>query len=200
MVYDFDGDGKAEVMCRTAPGSMDGLGQLRRQRGEVAERQRPASFLQRHGRLSLQQSQRRDEWLRAGRTGIPHRVQRLTGEEMATATYFPKRDPDNNNDNHHASAPQYRLGRHYGNRLDRFLAGVAYSTASGPARSSAGVITRAPILPPGTGATARSRCAGPSTPATPSNTSYRGQGAHSLTIGDVDGDGKDEITYGACGD
>ena len=26
MVYDFDGDGKAEVMCRTAPGSKDGLG------------------------------------------------------------------------------------------------------------------------------------------------------------------------------
>ena len=27
---------------------------------------------------------------------------------------------------------------------------------------------------------------------------YKGQGAHSLTVGDVDGDGKDEITYGAC--
>ena len=26
MVYDFDGDGKAEMMCKTAPGSKDGLG------------------------------------------------------------------------------------------------------------------------------------------------------------------------------
>ena len=27
MVYDFDGDGKAEMMCKTAPGSIDGAGQ-----------------------------------------------------------------------------------------------------------------------------------------------------------------------------
>jgi rhamnogalacturonan endolyase len=26
MVYDFDGDGKAEMMCKTAPGSKDGMG------------------------------------------------------------------------------------------------------------------------------------------------------------------------------
>ena len=26
MVYDFDGDGRAEMMCKTAPGSKDGMG------------------------------------------------------------------------------------------------------------------------------------------------------------------------------
>ena len=33
---------------------------------------------------------------------------------------------------------------------------------------------------------------------TPGHRAYRGQGNHNLTVADVDGDGKDEIVYGAC--
>ena len=33
---------------------------------------------------------------------------------------------------------------------------------------------------------------------TTGNRSYRGQGNHNLRVGDVDGDGKDEIIYGGC--
>jgi rhamnogalacturonan endolyase len=32
----------------------------------------------------------------------------------------------------------------------------------------------------------------------PENRAYRGQGNHNLAVGDVDGDGRDEIVYGAC--
>ena len=33
---------------------------------------------------------------------------------------------------------------------------------------------------------------------TPGNRDYRGQGNHNIAVGDVDGDGRDEIIYGSC--
>ena len=35
-------------------------------------------------------------------------------------------------------------------------------------------------------------------PAHPENRAYRGQGAHAVSVADVDADGRDEIVYGAC--
>jgi hypothetical protein len=49
-----------------------------------------------------------------------------TGVELATSTFYPKRDQDNNNDNPTTSRMNTIWGDNYGNRIDRFLAGVAY--------------------------------------------------------------------------
>ena len=37
LVYDFDGDGKAEMICKTAPGSRDGLGRYVSQAADLSE-------------------------------------------------------------------------------------------------------------------------------------------------------------------
>ncbi|MBC7783780.1 MAG: discoidin domain-containing protein, partial [Burkholderiales bacterium] len=91
-------------------------------------------------------------------------------------------------------------GDGYGNRVDRFLGGVAYLDGVRPslimgrgyyARTTIsawdwrnGQFTQRWVFDTGTSTT------GPLS-------SYRGQGTHSLSVQDVDGDGKDEIIYGA---
>jgi hypothetical protein len=87
-------------------------------------------------------------------------------------------------------------GDGYGNRVDRFLGGVAYLDGQRPSLIMArGYYTRSTI-------TAWDFRNGTLTQRWlfDSNTAggqYRGQGNHNLSIADVDADGKDEIIYGA---
>ena len=199
MVYDYDGDGKAEVMCRTAPGSRDGLGNYvgGAAKWQNANGPRPAF-------------NDTDDYRTTGPNGVNGYVlagpeflsvfNGQTGEELATATFYPKRDQDNNDDNPTATRINTIWGDGYGNRLDRFLAGVAYVDGKQPSGIFCrGYYTRAFITAWDwrNGQLTR-RWTFDSNDGNPANLAYRGQGAHSLTIGDVDGDGKDEITYGAC--
>ena len=61
---------------------------------------------------------------------------------------------------------------------------------------SRGYYTRTVIVGLTTSATAPCTGGGPSTPTAPAS-AYAGQGNHSLTVGDVDADGRDEIVFGA---
>ncbi|CAF2135044.1 unnamed protein product [Rotaria magnacalcarata] len=166
IVYDLDGDGKAEVACKTADGTKDGRNVI------------------------------------IGNPNADHRNAKgyiLTGPEyltvfngqsggaMVTADFVPAR----------GSVTSW--GDNYGNRVDRFVAAVAY------------VDGRRPSLIMGRGYYTRlvrsawdyrngnltRRWTFDSSASTPGNSLYAGQGNHQMTVGDVDEDGKDEICNGA---
>lgn len=108
-----------------------------------------------------------------------------TGAAMVTTNYVPARG--NVSD----------WGDSYGNRVDRFLAGVAYLDGQRPSLIMCrGYYTRAVVA-------AWDWRNGQLTNRWTFDTNngysaYTGQGAHSLSVGDVDNDGRDEIVYGAA--
>ncbi len=167
LVYDFDGDGRAEVACRTADGTIDGQGDPI---GDPNADHRNESGYVLDGPEFLTVFEGR------------------TGRALATVDYLP---------------PRGRVadwGDDYGNRVDRFLACVAYLDGTHPSLIfSRGYYTRAVLVAWDWRDGALShRWTFDSDDGTPGNASYRGQGNHNLAVGDVDGDGRDEILYGAC--
>lgn len=173
LVYDFDGDGRAEVVCKTADGTIDGTG---RAIGDVNADYRNAEGYVLRG----------PEFLTV--------FDGLTGAALATTNYVP---PRNNNP---ASADVSAWGDNYGNRVDRFLACVAYLDGQRPSIVMCrGYYTRAVLAAwDWRNGQLTQRWVFDSRDGTPGNTAYDGQGAHSITVGDVDGDGRDDIIYGAA--
>jgi rhamnogalacturonan endolyase len=167
MVYDLDGDGKAEVVCKTADGTIDGKGKTigdanadyRNSRGYILDG--PEFLTVFDGK---------------------------TGTELATTNYIPPRD--NVSD----------WGDDYGNRVDRFLACIAYIDGQRPSLVMCrGYYTRAVLAAWNfRGGKLTHVWTFDSDDGTAGNRDYRGQGNHNLAVADVDGDGKDEIVYGAC--
>lgn len=171
IVFDLDGDGRAEVACKTADGTIDGEGRVL---GDAR-----ADHVAKEGRVAGKILEG-PEFLTIfdGRTGAA----------LATTNYVP---------------PRGRVadwGDDYGNRVDRFLAGVGYLDGERPSLIMArGYYTRT-VLAAWDWREGRLslRWVFDSDDGTPGNEAYRGQGNHSLSLGDVDGDGRDEILYGAC--
>ncbi len=171
MVYDFDGDGRAEIVMKTSDGTVDGQGKVI---GDAtADYREPGKPVKHQGRILTG-----NEYLTV--------FNGLTGAAMSTINYVPERG---------------RLedwGDDRANRSDRFLAAVAYLDGIHPSVVMCrGYYTRTVLAAfDWDGKELKQRWVFDSN--TPGNSTYAGQGNHNLRVADVDGDGCDEIIYGSC--
>ncbi|MBC7915445.1 MAG: rhamnogalacturonan lyase [Pyrinomonadaceae bacterium] len=171
IVYDLDGDGSAEFSCKTGDGTRDGIGKFV---GDTSK-----------------------DW-RNNRGKIIDGPEYFTvfsgrnGAALATAEYIPNRYPTNgwggvggnsgNDDN--------------ANRVDRMLAGVAYLDGVHPSVIMCRGYYGRTVLAAWDWRDGKltSRWVFDSKDG---KNPYSGMGYHSLSIADVDDDGKDEIVYGS---
>ncbi|MCM1491036.1 MAG: T9SS type A sorting domain-containing protein [Muribaculum sp.] len=175
MVYDFDLDGKAELMCKTAPGTIDGQGK--------------AVLL---GDDKVTDDYRESSGSLAGvvKSGPEYLTvfNGLTGAEVNTIYYNPPRDIK--------AHSKSGWGDANGNRSERYLAGVAYLDGVKPSGIFVrGYYTHSYVWAVDfDGEKLTERWLHKSE--TPGQGIY-GQGTHSLSIADVDADGFDEIIIGS---
>ena len=223
MVYDFDGDGRAELMCKTAPGSKDGQGNYVNQAStntKIKNASNTKVWTDSNGRIDGGH-----EYLTV--------FEGLTGRAIHTIAYNPNRSAQSVlsdaagtfNWDDRSGKKDYTS---YGNRGERYLAAVAY--LDGPEGHASGIFCRGYYtyayvwavdfdgtqLKPrwlhrsdsktqykvvdytakASGST-KSYAAPAATGQNGSRTLY-GNGNHNMAVGDVDGDGCDEIIWGSA--
>lgn len=185
LVYDFDMDGKAEVACKTAPGSIDGAGKYVSETSSVEEirnaNDNTVSYVNQNGYILDG-----NEYFTA--------FDGETGKTIDTIYYpIPRLDYESWGDTN-------------GNRCDRYVASVAwldgqrpyavywrgyYMGRNGRQRHGAcGISLENGVLNPKYKFDTYSE----DTDAyTPGNEKYVGEGNHNMTVADVDDDGNDEF-------
>ncbi|MBL8027101.1 MAG: T9SS type A sorting domain-containing protein [Fibrobacteres bacterium] len=174
QVYDYDGDGFAEVVCKTAPGTKDGTGTYLNL-GPAAEDTDSVDY------------RNLDGYILAGPEYLTV-FNGKTGKEMATANFVVAR----------GSYLKSNWGDDYGNRVDRFNSATAWLDGKRPSIIfQRGYYYRLTC-------TAWDYRDGKLTERwsvdsrkTTGYGSMSDQGNHGIMVEDVDDDGKDEVFFGA---
>lgn len=192
QVWDYDGDGVAEVICKTADGTTTYDGNLK-ETGHVGA----VSMADLDTSLSPKEQDQDYRMKGSGEGRILTGPEYLTafdgrtGEIIDTVDYLPARG-------NLLAGGKYDIsswGDTYGNRSDRFLAATAYIDEGSPAAIFCrGYYGRTTL-------SAWKLIDRKLTPAwyfdADGRSPYAGQGNHGLSINDVDSDGFDEIIYGS---
>ncbi len=199
QVADYDGDGKAELIVKTADGARDASGQVigdanarwSSMEGEIEQTDRTGARKTADGKLMA---------------GLVGRILKgpeylsvfdgATGRVVDTIAYPSRRGADG--DNPSGEELKARWGDAYANRSDRYLAGTAWLDGKHPsavfARGYYARTTIAAIDYRG-GKLVQRWYFDSEAPGVPGG--YSGMGNHQLSAADVDGDGRHEIVYGA---
>jgi len=173
MVYDFDGDGRAEMMVRTADGTTDGEGTVI---GDSA-----ADYRNSVGRILDEK-----EYLSV--------FDGLTGRVLDTKPYIPQRGNVSAwGDNRGNRSDRFLAAVGY---LGKTIKASSGTLKGASAIFCRGYYTRSVIAAwDWDGRELKNRWTFDTNK--PEWRSYAGQGNHNLRVADVDGDGYDEITYGS---
>lgn len=178
IVYDFDGDGKAEIAVKTAPGTKDGKG-AHLHTGPAANDDDSKVY------------RNSDGYVLSGPEYFTV-FSGQTGEELATIDYPVPRGTVSS------------WGDDYGNRLDRYNGGFAFVSDSGKTASGRpsiitqrGYYTRLTVTALNWRGGALSKAWTFDSNAS-GNSKAAGQGDHSAMAADADGDGAQEIITGSA--
>ena len=183
LCYDFDGDGKGELIGKTAQGSKDATGEYQHT-GPAATADHSKSSVNASGVITSGGK----EWLTC--------FDGMTGHELATTDYWPLFSIRSNWDDRSGKTD----GAAYGHRGNWFKGCVAFLDVNGQPTPCAVTVR---------GIYTYSYAAAYSWDGTELKVLWKhtsdkkgqgiyAQGAHSLTVGDLDGDGFDEVMVGAA--